>query len=232
MISQCEVSEVMDWAEERTVVPLEFHELRAIDEIVEATPFADSERSWKGQVAALETKLLLEKESTQVLVDAARREATAQAREEILSEMERRIDSERAKVAKAITEFGLERERYFAGVEAEVVSLALAIARRVIHREALLDPLLLQSAVRVALEKVAGESNVTLRVPENQMERWHNAFAAERGDDAITVIADKRLEPEELVLQTSVGKVELGISAQLSEIERGFFDLLKKRPAR
>jgi len=28
-----------------------------------------------------------------------------------------------------------------------------------------------------------------------------------------------------------VGKVELGVSAQLSEIERGFFDLLQKRPA-
>ena len=33
--------------------------------------------------------------------------------------------------------------RYFAGVEAEVVKLALAIAARVLHREAKLDPLLL-----------------------------------------------------------------------------------------
>jgi flagellar assembly protein FliH len=35
----------------------------------------------------------------------------------------------------------------------------------------------------------------------------------------------------ECVLETSVGTVELGIEAQLGEIERGFFDLMQKRPA-
>jgi flagellar assembly protein FliH len=35
----------------------------------------------------------------------------------------------------------------------------------------------------------------------------------------------------ECVLETSVGRVELGVKAQLIEIERGFFDLLGQRPA-
>ena len=35
----------------------------------------------------------------------------------------------------------------------------------------------------------------------------------------------------ECVLETSVGKVELGVSAQLEEIEKGFFDLLQQRPS-
>ena len=50
---------------------------------------------------------------------------------------------ERSVVLKACEEFRRERARYFAGVEAEVVKLALAIAARVLHREAKLDPLLL-----------------------------------------------------------------------------------------
>jgi flagellar assembly protein FliH len=33
------------------------------------------------------------------------------------------------------------------------------------------------------------------------------------------------------VLDTNVGRVELGVSAQLEEIERGFFDLMQQRPA-
>ena len=43
-------------------------------------------------------------------------------------------------VLKIGEEFRRERSRYFAGVEAEVVKLALAIAARVLHREAKLDP--------------------------------------------------------------------------------------------
>ena len=33
------------------------------------------------------------------------------------------------------------------------------------------------------------------------------------------------------MLDTNVGKVELGVSAQLEEIEHGFFDLMQQRPA-
>jgi flagellar assembly protein FliH len=218
--------------EERNVVPLEFHELGAVEKLVEAVPAADSEPSWKEKVVALEAKLSLETERAEALVDAARREAAAQTRQEVLSETERCIDIERTKIAKLVAEFGHERERYFAEVEAEVVGLALAIARRGIHGEVSLDPLLLQAAVRVALGKVVGESSITLRVPENQATRWRGVFMAERGDDAVAVIEDKKLEAEELVLETDIGYVELGVGAQLKEIERGFFDLLKRRPGR
>ena len=34
----------------------------------------------------------------------------------------------------------------------------------------------------------------------------------------------------ECVLETRVGTVELGVKAQLEEIEKGFFDLLQQRP--
>jgi flagellar assembly protein FliH len=33
------------------------------------------------------------------------------------------------------------------------------------------------------------------------------------------------------VIDTNVGTVELGVDAQLQEIERGFFDLMQRRPA-
>jgi flagellar assembly protein FliH len=42
-----------------------------------------------------------------------------------------------------VEQFRGARERYFAEVEQEVVKLALAIAARVLHREAQMDPLLL-----------------------------------------------------------------------------------------
>ncbi|MBS1798840.1 MAG: hypothetical protein JSS95_03350 [Acidobacteria bacterium] len=230
MISPYDAAQTMEKPEERVVAPLEFHELRAIEEMVEAAQWVDSDQRWREQIASLEAKLVLEKGSARVLVEEARREAQVRTREEIFSEMEKRIDEERSRIAGVVREFGRERERYFVEVEDEVAGLALAIARRVIHREASLDPLLLRAAVRVALDKVAGESNVTLRVAEGRGQRWRDALATERGDVAVAIVEGSELQVEELVLETSVGRVDLGVNAQLKEIERGFFDLLKKRP--
>jgi flagellar assembly protein FliH len=131
---------------------------------------------------------------------------------------------------KACKEFVRERARYFAGVEAEVVKLALAIAARVLHREATLDPLLLTGVVRVALEKVAEDNATVLRVPVGAVEMWREAFVASP-ESSLQVVGDERLAAGECVLDTNVGRVELGVSAQLEEIERGFFDLMQQRPA-
>jgi flagellar assembly protein FliH len=47
----------------------------------------------------------------------------------------------------------------------------------------------------------------------------------------VELVADEDLHSGDCVLETHVGQVELGVSAQLEEIERGFFDLLDQRPA-
>ena len=50
-------------------------------------------------------------------------------------------------------------------------------------------------------------------------------------ESSLQVVRDERLAAGECVLDTNVGRVELGVSAQLEEIERGFFDLMQQRPA-
>ena len=64
-------------------------------------------------------------------------------REEWEKELDERIAQERRQCLKACERVSSRAARYSAGVEAEVVKLALAIAARVLHREAKLDPLLL-----------------------------------------------------------------------------------------
>jgi flagellar assembly protein FliH len=115
-------------------------------------------------------------------------------------------------------------------VEAEVVKLALAIAKQVLHREVKLDPLLLAGVVKVALGKVAEDSATTLRVPVADLEKWRESLASMQ-DNSLHLLGDEKLGPGECLLDTNVGRVELGVSAQLQEIERGFFDLLQQRPA-
>jgi flagellar assembly protein FliH len=189
----------------------------------------ETELRREDEMAVLDMESQMQQVSSQI--SAARSEAKAEARRDWQEELEERIAIERGGVLRSCEQFARERARYFAGVEAEVVRLALAIAARVLHREAKLDPLLLSAAVRVALEKVAEDSTTVLRVPAAEAELWRGIFSAQAFESSVQVMGDERLGTGECVLETNVGKVELGVSAQLSEIERGFFDLLQQRPA-
>ena len=130
-----------------------------------------------------------------------------------------------AQLKTAVEEFRADRDRYIARVEHEVVRLALAIAERILHREAQLDPLLLSGAVRVALGQLAESTEVRLRVPVAQKEMWAEIVRLMPGLPLRPeVLADEGLKECEAVLEASSGAADLGIASQLNEIERTFFD--------
>jgi flagellar assembly protein FliH len=216
------------------VARLEFHTMQRagadpVLDVDSVLPVNSIDMQMQEQVTAMERQLKLLEEQTAARVELAREQARTESRQEWEESLEERVAMERARVARVCEEFGKERARYFAGVEAEVVKLALAIAKRVLHREANLDPLLLLGAVRVVLGKVADNSTVELRVPVAEVESWREVIAAE-GESRLQLMGDERLDAGECVLETSVGRVELGVNAQLEEIEKGFFDLLQQRP--
>lgn len=189
----------------------------------------DSKLRLKEEVAALDVRLQMQEQQLEEQLESARSAARADARHDWGAELEQSIAAEREQVVRTCEEFGRERSRYFADVEAEVVKLSLAIAARVLHREVKLDPLLLSAVVRVALEKVEQDSATVLRVPVEHVEQWRELFVS--AESSVQVVEDERLKAGDCVLETHVGKIELGVSAQLVEIERGFFDLLQQRPA-
>jgi flagellar assembly protein FliH len=128
-------------------------------------------------------------------------------------------------VAEWVESFTLERDRYMHEVEHEVVKLALAVAARILRREAQMDPLLLTGAVRVALGQLSGSTEVRLRVPAGELDLWADAMAL-LPNLAVkpAVIAGEGMRLGDCVIETSLGSVDLGIRSQLGEIERGFFD--------
>jgi flagellar assembly protein FliH len=156
------------------------------------------------------------------------REGLAKGRAEIEPVAKQQRDA----IAHALAEFMQERHAYFLHVEGEVVSLALAIVRKILHRESQVDPLLLTGLVRVALEKMAGTENIRLRVNPTQLRIWQNEFA-NRSDLRMVpdCVADDSLELNQCRIETDHGVIDLHIEAQLKEIEQGLFDLLAQRPA-
>jgi flagellar assembly protein FliH len=121
--------------------------------------------------------------------------------------------------------FTQERDHYLQKVEHEVVKLALAVAARILRREAQMDPLLLTGAVRVALGQLSSSTHVQLRVPKTELALWTEAITL-LPNLAVkpAVVAGEGMRLGDCVIETEQGSVDLGIRAQLGEIERGFFD--------
>ena len=186
-------------------------------------------RHLREEMAALDGRLREQTQHFDRQMLDAQALAKVEARQEWEVELEAGISAERERISTTCVEFARQRADYFTGVEGEVVRLALAIAARVLHREAKLDPLLLGAVVRVALEKVADESKTVLHVPAAQVEGWRAMLTAGNGTQ-VEIVGDQRMEATECILETSVGRVELGVVEQLGEIEKGFFDLLQQRP--
>jgi flagellar assembly protein FliH len=154
-------------------------------------------------------------------------EGAAEARKSFDDQLAR----ERASVAAALAEFHRERADYFRRVEAEVVQLALSIARKVLHREAQIDPQLLAGIVRVALEKIEGATEIKLRLHPRQVAEWRQYLTMHMQQDNLPeLIEDPAQAPESCVLQTSLGTAVVGVEVQLKEIEQGLADLLAARP--
>ncbi len=158
-------------------------------------------------------------------IEAERRVIRAEARQEA----EREIQRARAAINEAIEQFAQQREEYFRHAEEEVVSLALAIARRLIHRESQIDPRLLAGLVNYELDQLDAATSVRLFVSPDALSYWNEA--AQAMSRPVEVAADKALPPGDARMETVLGSAIVSFERELKEIERGFLDLLSHRPS-
>jgi flagellar assembly protein FliH len=181
------------------------------------------------EVSPEEIRQQLEQE-TQQRISQARAEGLRAGLEQAKVTFEQELANEQARITAALEEFKKDRVRYYAEVESELVQLALAIAGRILHREAQVDPLLMAGLVKVALQKLEQGSKVTVRVQPEEVEVWEHNISTLANGLQISIIGDASVQPRDCVLETELGTVQLGVEAQLKEVERGFFDLLAHRP--
>lgn len=154
-----------------------------------------------------------------------RQEAEARA----VAETTQALQRERAAIGMVVGAFARARAAYFLRVEGEVVRLALAVARRILHRESQLDPILLRGAVRVALDRLEGSTQVKLRVHPSRAGLWVEAFKGIERTMAPQIVEDAASDPTQCTLETDLGNAGFSVEQQLQEIEQGFFDLLEER---
>jgi flagellar assembly protein FliH len=154
----------------------------------------------------------------------------AEGQQRVRAETQHRLEEAKATVSTALADFAREREQYFQDVEAEVVALSLAIARKILNREAQVDSLVLKGVVRAALERLSIGTQVHLHVSSSQAEEWRQVLDRDPVRIPLEIVEDSALTADECRIETQLGSTHLSVDAQLKEIEQGFADLLARSP--
>lgn len=145
-----------------------------------------------------------------------------QARRESAGEMEKALD----RFARSLQELTQAKRRARNEAEAELVKLALAIARRILHREISTDPDSLGALVHAALQKLQNRDVARIRTFPGGIQTLRAALERAGSSSSIELISDAALEAGSLVFETSLGELDASVETQLKEIERGFADRL------
>jgi len=144
------------------------------------------------------------------------------------SELGALAEAMNARLARSIEELTGLRQRFRHEAEEDVVALALAVARRILHRELTIAPEVLLGLVRAALEKIGVREVHSARVSRQDapmVEQYLEKMGLPRRVD---VIADPDLERGAVILDSERGMLDASAETQLSEIERGFADLVRR----
>jgi flagellar assembly protein FliH len=170
-------------------------------------------------------------EQLELKLAAARAEGIREGLQQAQASLEKQLAIERAKIAEAIYSFSQKTNEYYSRAENELVHLALAIATKILHREAQVDRMLVAALVKVAIGKLQHGTTATVRIPLGEVADWNRYFEGNGGGEIhVEVKPDPAVEAHNCILETELGTTELGLEAQLKEVEQGFFDLLAQRP--
>jgi flagellar assembly protein FliH len=182
------------------------------------------------EVAKQRSEVQLTEAELQELIRRERADAALQVEQRLRQEYDLKLEAARKPIAVALTDFAAKRTEYFTRVEAEIVHLSLAVAAKILHREAQVDPMLVATLVRMAVQKMREGSNVTVRIGRGRGAKWQEFFAVQPMLARVEVLEDAELSDHDCVLETEQGIANFGLDTQLKEIEKGFFDLMALRP--
>lgn len=175
----------------------------------------------------------------EAVLAAARREAEAKVQEAYneglrrgLEEGRKRFQQSVAEAATALQEAAAAmqaaRDRFLDALEPEVVSLAFALAERILQREARTDRELVVSTARAALLHLVGGERVVVRVNPldlDAMRAQKIALLEEfEGLTQIDILGDEHIAPGGCLVDSELSHVDARIGAQLQNLLDSFED--------
>lgn len=130
-----------------------------------------------------------------------------------------RADAMLRRLAQTLDQLGDLRRTMIRETEAQMVELALAIARRIVRREVALDQHLTLAMARLALERLGERTSATVRLHPDDLA----ATAAGRSEwsgSHVTVVSDASVSRGGCRIESDFGSVDASIDAQFREVAR------------
>lgn len=140
------------------------------------------------------------------------------------------VEAMQKTLARAIEELTGARLRYRREAEQDVVGLALAIARRILHRELTVAPEALLGLVKAALDKMDTREIYQARVSTADAGRVRQWIEEMGLPQRVEVQGDAQLPPGSVIVESKRGQLDASVHTQLAEIERGFADIVQNDP--
>lgn len=131
------------------------------------------------------------------------------------------------RVAKTVSELAELRPRLRRQAEADLLKLALAIARRILHRELAVDPAAMHGVIQAALEKVQSQEIYRVRIHPSQEAHLRSLVEHSPHARNVEFQADPKLDRGAAVFETTRGTLDASVESQLREIEQGLADRLE-----
>jgi flagellar biosynthesis/type III secretory pathway protein FliH len=139
---------------------------------------------------------------------------------------EQKVEAAMKRCGDTILELNRLRSSLYAQVELEVVKLAVAVAKKIVHREIQADPQIIQTLVRVALGHVSEKSAVVIHLnpmDHNYLLEQSFQLSQNEGRD-ISLFPDKSIERGGCLIHTECGEVDARIEEKFREVENAFFE--------
>lgn len=192
------------------------------------------EGAGRGEAGAPEPPPLPSAEELAALRAAAEAEGRAAGYEAGYAEGLQRATAEQAalieQLAAVVGSARVVARGFTAGLEARVVDLVLAVARKVIEREVRLDRTIVLNVIRAALEEIQEHTTVEVRVhPDDyelvvaQWERLARTPLAQRSQ----FVVDERVGRGGCVIDMPFGQLDAQLDTKLAQIIETFHALLE-----
>lgn len=166
----------------------------------------------------------------EILLEQRSREAFRAGEEAARKELQNQVDHSLSQLAKSVADLSAVKSKAREEARQEVVELALAVARRILHRELSVAPDALQGVVAVALEKLRAQDIRRVYTHPRHENQLRQALAALAPSQNIEVAPSDALPLGGIKFETAQGQLDASIDTQLDEIRRGLADRLNNTP--
>lgn len=177
----------------------------------------------------------LAEEEARALISAARQEADSirtMAYQDGFQTPQSEFASERAalaeRVAQTIEDIQAQVEQFWISMEPELLTLAVDIARKVIHREVSETQDVILNMVKIALHQIRDRQLLKIRVnpADYELLREHKEeiMGSCDGMRDLEILEDRRVEQGGCLIESDNGNLDARIGTQLREIEKALLE--------